>query len=217
MEIYNSKQNNIWFTSDLHYMHKNITSGVTKWPHPETDCRQFPNEIEMSKHIVHQLNHYIKEDDILFNLGDWSFGGIDNIWNLRKQLRCQNIYLILGNHDTHILKNKELPNCSLNDYLPWSDHNFDPINEQRTARELFNTVQEYLEIKIDDIKLCLMHYPIENWNNRLEPSYHLYGHVHGKHTFDKESKRLDVGIDNAFKLLGEYKPFSWEEIKNLLL
>ena len=28
--------------------------------------------------------------------------------------------------------------------------------------------------------------------------------------------RLDVGMDSAYKIFGEYKPFSYEDIKNIL-
>ena len=45
-------------------------------------------------------------EDTLYHLGDWSFGGIENIWNFRKRINCKNIYLVPGNHDHHIKKNK---------------------------------------------------------------------------------------------------------------
>jgi hypothetical protein len=27
---------------------------------------------------------------------------------------------------------------------------------------------------------------------------------------------MDVGVDNAAKILGEYRPFAWEEVRNIL-
>ena len=48
----------------------------------------------------------MKENDILYHLGDWSFGGLNQIWEFRKRLNCKKIHLILGNHDHHIENNK---------------------------------------------------------------------------------------------------------------
>ena len=87
---FNSKERNIWFTSDTHYWHKNITYGVSVWPDKENNCRKFNTTQEMSSHIVDQINKYVGQDDVLFHLGDWSFGGIQNIWNFRRQNRYCN-------------------------------------------------------------------------------------------------------------------------------
>jgi len=62
--------------------------------------------------LVNNINKTVGENDILFCLGDWSFGNYkngENISNIRKfrdQLICKNIHLILGNHDHHIERNK---------------------------------------------------------------------------------------------------------------
>lgn len=212
-----SKNTNIWFTSDTHYWHKNITYGVSDWPDKERTTRRFDTTQEMSQHLVSQINKYVGEDDILFHLGDWSFGGIDNIWNFRKQLKCKNIYLIEGNHDTHIKSDKLLPNCHYQDVdnneiilLDGYDDNY-----PASAKQLFKEVHKYLEIEIDNKMICMMHYPIEEWNDRFKKSIHLFGHVHGRIPIG-DKPRLDVGIDNAYILFNEYRPFSWSGIKKLL-
>lgn len=210
-----SKDRNIWFMSDSHYYHKNITYGESVWNNKETGCRRFDTTQEMSSYIVDQINKYIKQDDLVFFLGDWSFGGINNIWNFYNRLVCKNIHFILGNHDHHIKENKILPNCRYDNYyniISYQEGIFNP-NSVR-AKDLFLSVQYYLEVVIDEILVCLMHYPLEEWNNRHRQSYHLFGHVHGR--LSHGNGRLDVGFDNAFKLFGEYKPFSWEDINRLL-
>jgi calcineurin-like phosphoesterase family protein len=63
--------------------------------------------------------------------------------------------------------------------------------------------------------IVLCHYPFESWNKSHWGSFHLHAHSHGNLT-NKVYNRLDVGIDVAKKLLGEYRPFSYEEIKNIL-
>lgn len=206
-----------WFTSDLHFFHKNITSGESNWPDKINDCRQFNTTKEMSQHIVKQMNKYVKEDDILYFLGDWCFQGIGNIWNLRKQLRCKTIHFIYGNHDSHILKNKLLPNCGKvicidtmeQLYVDKNDHCSDVY-----AQEIFTSFQEKLDIILNGNIFKLSHHPPQEKYNKQY--YYLYGHVHGSDEFVPESKKLDVGIDNAYKLFGEYRPFNENDIKTLL-
>lgn len=209
---FNSKEQKIWFTSDTHYWHKNITLGVSVWKDKETNCRDFETTEEMSSHIVDQINKYVGQDDILFHLGDWSFGGINNIWNFRNRIICKNIHLILGNHDHHIANRKLLPNCYSSEYYYTMDDL--RIEERLYADEIFMSVQQYLEIDIDGILTVLMHYPIQEWNDRFKRSYHLFGHVHGR--IPHGNGRIDVGMDNAFKVLGEYRPFAWADIKRIL-
>lgn len=203
---FKSKEQNIWFTSDTHYWHKNIVYAESVWSNKEEGCRRFESTQEMSRHLVGQINKYVQQEDILFHLGDWSFGGINNIWNFRKQLNCKNIHLIFGNHDHHIIKDARLSNVD--------DAEYKPGLFVVTAQELFSSTQHYLEVFIDGQMLCLSHYPMEEWNDRHSKSWMLHGHQHGKNTIIP--KRLDVGIDNAFKLFDEYKPFSFKEIRKIL-
>lgn len=215
-----SKEKNIWFTADTHYWHKNITYGESVWANKETGCRRFNTTQEMSRHLVEQINKYVDQDDILFHLGDWSFGGINNIWNFRKQIICKNIHLVYGNHDHHMIKDATLPNVKYNIhdqlteevkpiYNDWRDELF---NVQ--AQQLFSTTQQYLEIFIDGRMLCLFHYPIEEWNDRHHQSWMLHGHSHGNAPI--KEKRLDVGMDNVFKLIGEYRPLNWSEVSDII-
>ena len=200
---FNSKEIKIWFTADTHYWHKNITYGVSVWPEKETNCRRFNTTQEMSSHIVDQINKYVGQDDILFHLGDWSFGGKNNIWNFRQRIICQTIHLMPGNHDGHIINNSLLEQFENGNVVANID-----------AQELFTSINDYLEIQIDKRMVCMLHYPMEEWNDRFKKSYHLFGHVHGR--IPHGNSRLDVGMDYAFKVFGEYKPFSWEDIKRLL-
>jgi len=189
-----SKERNIWFTSDSHYGHKNITLGESSWNDASPDnCRDFKTTKEMSQHIVDNINKYVKEDDILFHLGDWSFGGWRNIWKFRKQIICKTIHLIGGNHDQHIDNNKEFG-----------------IN----AQELFSSYQRYLEISIDGHMITIMHFPIAVWSEQHRGSWNLHGHNHGN--YKPKGKQLDVGVDNIFKLFGEYKPISFNEVRKVM-
>lgn len=169
----------------------------------------------MNNAIVNSINLHVAQDDELYCLGDWSFAGIENIWNFRKQIICKNIHLILGNHDQNIKKNKILPNCWYGNYDIFSDTDEDLTGLQVSAQELFTSVQNYLELKIDKQIFVLSHYPIEEWFEMdRKGSIMLHGHVH--HKLDNSNlntiyKRMDVGIDWK-----EFRPYSLEEILNLM-
>jgi calcineurin-like phosphoesterase family protein len=82
---------NIWFTSDTHYGHKNICRGVTSWKSEDPAAliaatRDFPTLEIMNETIVSNINSVVAEDDWLIHLGDWSFGGIENIDAFRDQI-----------------------------------------------------------------------------------------------------------------------------------
>lgn len=213
------KYQKIWFTSDTHYWQKNIVYGESVWPSKETSTRRFDTVQEMSRHLVEQINKYVGEDDILFHLGDWSFGGAENIWNFRKQLKVKKIHLIIGNHDHHMKNNIVLPNVKR--VNPYSRDMVDgkPIGGEYPdyveAIYLFESVDNYLDIEVDKVSVSLCHYPMESWNYRHGKTIHLHGHCHGN--IREKYNRLDVGIDNAFKLYGEYRPFSWEDIQTELI
>ena len=216
----------VWLTSDTHGYHKNICYGTSIWNDKENSTRKFDNELIMTQHIIDNINKYVAEDDILIHLGDWSFGGIENIWNFRKQIKCKNIYLVLGNHDHHIRNNHILPNVKraepyssvLVDGKPGCYRGDDEYPDYVEAQTLFIEVEHYLEVLIDSTLFCCMHFPIEEWNDRgdskIKNSYMIHGHSHGRSTPRKN--RFDVGMDSMFEHLGEYRPIEIRELIELL-
>jgi calcineurin-like phosphoesterase family protein len=183
-------------------MHKNISGKkVSSW---KDGYRNFENEVEMSKHIVKEWNKCVAEDDILWCLGDWAFQGIDNIWGFRKQLRCKEIHLILGNHDHHIEKNKQ--------------YTIKEGNEERhtNIQDMFSSVQHYKELDIGGRKFFLLHYAMRIWLGSHKGNYHLYGHSHSSLEDSPNGKSMDVGIDNAYKILKQYRPFHIDEVIKIL-
>ncbi len=78
------KEVKVWTTSDTHYSHKNICRGVTNWrlPNgdvPESQTRPFETLEKMNASIVNNINGLVGQDDVLIHMGDWSFGGFENI------------------------------------------------------------------------------------------------------------------------------------------
>ena len=180
MKLNLNKGQKLWYTSDTHYNHANICSATTKWADPVT-CREFKSLEHMNAHLVGNINEVVGQDDILFHLGDWSFGGFEQIQEFRDSIVCKNVHIITGNHDHHIENNKE------------------------GIQSLFSSVNKYLNLVVkynigtplmDEARFALMHFPIASWDNMARGAIHLHGHVHLP--FDKRigrGKMMDVGVD----------------------
>lgn len=222
---------NIFFTSDTHYSHQNICRGVSKWGHFEAgsshqDTRDFNTLAEMNQAIVKGINNKVGENDILYHLGDWSFGGIEQIWDFRKQINCKNIHLIFGNHDQHIENNKLLPNSIWNEthdiiidknkndyYIEYTDLD---ITNEVFAKSLFKSTGYVREVKVGKETVFLSHYAHRVWNKSHHDRIHLYGHSHGSLEDNPWGRSMDVGIDAYYRLFKRYEPFSLKEIIDIM-
>lgn len=212
---------NIWFTSDTHYSHKNIIKGISSWSDKST-CRNFLTLEEHNKTLVDNINQVVKEDDILYHLGDWSFGGIEQIWDFRKQINCKTIHLILGNHDEHIENNKEIKIYNdgikinpklLEIHIQYACPDYTCI----VLQNLFASVSHYKEIKINKNRFILSHWPMRVWNKAHHGSIMLHGHCHGNLDDYKDMdnflyKTMDVGIDTH----KQFRPYNISEIIDIM-
>jgi calcineurin-like phosphoesterase family protein len=167
----------VWITSDTHYGHKNICRGVTSWRLPDgripiEKTRDFDTIEQMNEAIVDGINSVVGQDDILIHLGDFSFGGFENIQKFRDRILCKEIHLVLGNHDTSIENNKG------------------------NVQELFTSVNHYTRLLYKNKTFVLFHFPISSWDSLNKGHIHLHGHVHlpTNLRFGK-GKKMDVGFD----------------------
>lgn len=200
---------NIYFTSDTHYGHANIAGANTsKW---KEGYRHYKSVEEMNQDIVKSINQTVMPDDVLYHLGDWSFGGIENIWRLRKQIMCNNVHLILGNHDHHIEENKEL-------LIPEEDreacfHRFGGYANIK-AQSLFSSVSHYQELKAAGQIFVLSHYAFRVWHGSHKGWVNLYAHSHD--SLPPYGKSHDIGVDTAIRILGKPRPFAVNEISKII-
>lgn len=177
---------NVWITSDTHFSHKNICRGVTNWRLPNGEIpvgqtRDFTTIEKMNTAIVNNINSVVGQDDILIHLGDWSFGGFEQIREFWDRLVCKNIHLLLGNHDHHIDRNRD------------------------GSQGLFQSVSHYNTLEIGDYKFQLMHYPISSWDGLNKGVMHLHGHCHlPTNKRFGVGKRMDVGMDGH----PEFRPYN---------
>lgn len=177
---------NIYFSSDFHLNHSNICG--PKISQWKSGYRDFDTLDQMNQTILQNINKTVKFDDTLYFLGDFCFGGHEKTPHWRNQIRCQNIYWYKGNHDSY----------------------------QWRYKDMFIKTRDVDMIEIYKQKIFLSHYKHGIWEGSHKGYWHLYGHSHASAEHWVIGKSMDVGIDNAYKILGEYRPFSFDEIKKLM-
>jgi calcineurin-like phosphoesterase family protein len=136
----------------------------------------------------------VKEEDIVFHLGDVAFGKA--AWDLVSQLKGHKI-LVKGNHDWRVSNSKIL------------NSGFEKIYTESVIINLFS-VQHGLNWRVE-----LSHTPL--WEKRKEYNiYNLCGHVHDN--WKQKSNILNVGIDvwwfkpiSVFTLLEYFNSVLWHE------
>lgn len=174
----------IWFSSDFHFGHTNIAGkAVSRWT---KGYRDFESVHEMNKTITKAVNDCVKQGDTLYFIGDFAFGGHENIPAYRHSLVCQTIYLLRGNHDKHIDK----------------------------YSSLFAGIYDVLSLSYPTMNFFLSHYSHRVWPGSHKGTVHLYGHSHN--TIPSHGKSMDVGIDTAYEMYGQYRPFSIDEIMSIM-
>lgn len=175
-----------YFTSDLHFNHKNICSGVSNWDNTN-NCRDFKTIADMNDTIIASICDTVTESDILYILGDFAFGKKSEIPSLIKKLPTTDVRLIYGNHDTAIRRNQDF-------------------------RKEFTWCRDYHETCIEDTsdkkhKLVLFHYYIGGaWNEAQRGSYHIFAHSHGNYPKNEiKGKAFDIGWDVWERPLSEHE------------
>jgi len=180
---------NVFFGSDFHFNHANITGPtVSKW---KDGFRNFESIEQMNEKILFNINNKVKSEDILVFHGDFCFGGHKLTPDWRAAINCSTIYWITGNHDT-------------NAYL---------------YRRYFQDICSYMEFSVWGQDITSFHYPILSWNGIGKGMWNLHGHVHAHpniQRLNRETKRLDVGVDSYFDIFGDYNVFSFQEVKEIM-
>ncbi len=145
---------------------------------------------EHNKAVVDTINKYADKNDVLYILGDWIWRS-GHASKLRALINCRTIHLVQGNHDANSL------------------------------RRYVSSMELMMFPKINGQHFHLSHYPLISWRKKAHGAIHLYGHCHG--TIEEESdkinplrKSMDVGLDNAWHLTGEHRPFSMDEILEMM-
>ncbi len=174
------------FSSDWHLNHKNIL----------TYCnRQFDSIKDMEETFFNNFENIFKCGDVFYFLGDFAFANKRQVCTYLDRLYdigVRDLIFVCGNHDK--------PNSRV-----IADH---------------KVVGWFGDRKLISIpyRMVLDHYPMYSWYNSHRGSYMLHGHCHGnlltKTNPIKHS--VDVGIDSAYRLFGEYRPFTEGDVLKVM-
>lgn len=202
-----------WFTADTHFSHKRIPLYtkrlfcLTKEEQNNLNLTWHENKVhsnrwvpswesirKMNDYLINKINEFVGRDDTLWHLGDFCFAKKSDFFESAKKIRdrinCQNINLIWGNHD------------------------------DKKIASLFNNCYSACEINCHNKLIVLNHYAQAIWHKSHNKSWMLYGHSHSNaepwlDTVMPGRLSMDVGVDNIYKILGEYRPISFQEIESL--
>jgi len=157
--------NNIYFTSDHHFGHKNIITYSE---------RPFESVEEMDEELITRWNSKVGKRDTVYHLGDVAMGATPE--RLREILDRLNgkIHLIKGNHEKGALSYPKRFEW-IKDYHELSVPDEDAPNGRQ--------------------KIIVFHYAMRVWRSSFRGTWHLYGHSHGSLSDNPKSRSFDVGVD----------------------
>jgi calcineurin-like phosphoesterase family protein len=201
LKLTNALESQIFFTSDLHWNHN------PSWKVPLWKSRGYKTLEESDDHIIRSINEWVKENDILFHLGDITLNcNEEQFEHFIDSLKCKTIYLLWGNHNSPTWKIYQREVEKYLNKLNLSNVEIYPFHYKNVV-----FVGNYVEVVVNGVFFfVLCHYPIYVFNHMKDNAIHLCGHSHYNlelsQANDLRSKILDVGWD------GWKKPLSVSEI-----
>lgn len=151
------------------------------------DNRPFENVKEMDKVIIDSWNSRVTNKDDIYIVGDFAYRSEHDYSYYLSKLNGKK-HLIIGNHDKDLLKDSK-------------------------AMGYFTSVDYYLDIRDNKIRVILSHYPIAEWEGFYRGSYLVYGHIHNNTDCDayKLMKKYDKAL-NAGVCINSYAPCTLGEL-----
>ena len=183
----------VLFTSDLHLGHANII--LTCGRNLESCGENFAAVEEMNDFLIRKWNEKVKEDDIVYILGDLSYRSSISVKTYLKQLKGRK-HLIVGNHDFQWQKNI----ANINDY--------------------FESVSDMKVIRLGEKLITLCHYPLLEWNGsrraknqQTSISWLIHGHIHNSrdNVFEYIRDNLPCALNCGVDING-FEPVTFEEL-----
>lgn len=158
----------VWFTSDLHFWHKNICKYCN---------RPYSNVEDMNEAIVTNWNAVVQDDDIVYLLGDMGFCGIEKLRPIISKLKGR-IRLVQGNHDSDKVVNKLIEEGLI----------------ESVATLCYITIVGDEECPDQELTLC--HFPMIDWYSKEKGAWMVHGHQHQlPHMPSCSVSHWDVGLD----------------------
>jgi calcineurin-like phosphoesterase family protein len=151
------------------------------------------NDIEqMNETLIENWNSTVNNNDEIYILGDLMYEKATghNANYILEKLHGKK-YLIKGNNDKF-------------------------INDNEFNKKNLEWIRDYYVMEYDGLFIYLFHFPILVWENKLEGSIHLYGHMHNYYNLFPEKKdelrilgrrAINVGVD-----VNNYFPISISDV-----
>lgn len=170
----------IWFTSDLHFSHKNIL----KYSKGRELAFNIPSELNEydkiklhDERLIELWNKTIGKSDKVYILGDFAFADRESTKAILSKLKGSK-FLILGNHDGSSENQSGFEQIVQYKEIIFKKENFDFLEE--------------------DFGIFCCHYAMLTWDRKQYGVCQVMGHSHGSmDEFNEESTdlRVDVGLD----------------------
>ena len=164
---------NIWFISDTHLNHNK----EFVWK-----VRGFDSVSDMNNAIIERWNSVVKPNDIVYHLGDFIMGDLEDGIELIKKLNGK-IRLAIGNHDT---------SARLDAFSKLSN---------------FEEIQFGYRLKNKKRTFLLTHYPLLSGNYDNSKTYSIHGHTHSINPFCEYDMMYNVSCEAH-----NCTPISWEDM-----
>jgi len=203
-----------FFTADWHLNHSNIIKYcerpflskeerelidlAKKGSIPLKSIRISQESVQnMNDSIISATNNVVEANDNLVIIGDfcWTSTPSKTIKDFRDKIKCQNLYLIWGNHDN-----------------------------RQTLKPFFKATYDHYSFHIEGQHVFTSHYPCRSWYLAHYNSWMLYGHVHNKlwhqdnglFTEEEDSKLKSYVSDLLTKTGASYEPNHVDDFMNCL-
>lgn len=176
----------IYYISDIHFKDRSIFDKCS---------RPFISLNNMESAIISKWNEKVKDDDIVYVLGDIATDYDASSIEVFRKLNGHK-HLIVGNHDHLIL-------------------------EDIKNSKIFETVKFIDLIMDNNRKVCICHYPLMDWMEFNREGILVYGHIHNKTPENGHAYKLmkdyyanlpayNCGVDVC-----DFEPRTLDELKHL--
>jgi calcineurin-like phosphoesterase family protein len=168
--------------------------------------RGFDDPSAHDEMVLSRLRETMTPDDELWILGDVGKANVATIRLVRQWIPSGRVHVVLGNHDER---------------------------SKFASAGGIASVEHYMEVgkqATDGYKFTMSHYPMVDWNRKVQGSYMLHGHIHsmpralrmapeavrdhgrGRYGYNEQcrergERRFDVGVD-----ANDYRPVCAEDI-----
>lgn len=171
------------FTADPHFGDERAVNFPERKGHTVDSWAEF---------VLDLLNTRVNRSDELFILGDFC---LKDLAKWRMKIRCNNVWLIKGNHDP----------------------------SDAACKAVFGEQFRHTYAgKVKDQQCWMSHYPHMAWPSSHHGSFHLHGHLHDQRSQYWDSiwadrRMLDVAPESYLRIHGEFDIWSEDEVYDYMM